>query len=70
MFISPWYFIQNTRRYTERIWYFNTDDTEAGFSSEIQEKRNGGKKQFLTKTCKCYKASKFVSKNDLAKSLF
>ena len=43
--------------------------TEACSSSEIEEKRKGRKKLLLTKT-KCYKASKFLSKNDLAKSLF
>ena len=43
--------------------------TEACSSSEIEENRKGRKKLLLTKT-KCYKASKFLSKNDLAKSLF
>ena len=44
-------------------------DTEACSSSEFEENRNGPKTLLLTKT-KCYKASKFLSKNDLAKSLF
>ena len=39
-------------------------------SSEIQENKNGRKKQPSTNTRKCYKASKFLRKNDLAKSLF
>ena len=47
--------------------YCNTDYNWAHSSSEIREKRNGLKKLLLTKTCKCYKASKFLG---LAKSLF
>ena len=49
----------------ERIWYCNTNDTGASSGSDIQDKRNGQKK-LLTNTYKCYKASKFLSKNDLA----
>ena len=51
-------------------WYCCRDRTGARSSSEIQEKRNGQKNNFLTKTYKCYKASKLLLKNDLAKSLF
>ena len=39
-------------------------------SSEIQENRNGREKWLLKKTYKCYKARKFLWKNDLAKSSF
>ena len=59
MFISSCYLIYNARRDTERIWHYNADDAGARSSSEAQEK-NGRKKQLLTKTCKCYKASKFL----------
>ena len=39
-------------------------------SSEIHENRNLQKKELLTKTYKCYKASIFLWNNELAKSLF
>ena len=51
----------------ERVWYWNIDEH---VSSEIQEKRNGRKNKILTKAYKCYKASNFLRKNELAKSLF
>ena len=36
----------------------------------FKKKEMGEKKQLLIRTCKCYKASKFLQKNDLPKSLF
>ena len=37
---------------------------------DSRKKKGTKKEKLLTKTCKCYKVNKFLSKNDLDKSLF
>ena len=62
MVITSCYFNENAGRdpAAEKEWYCNTNNTGPRSSLEIEEKRNGRKKILLTKTCKCYKKSKFL----------
>ena len=46
MFIASCYFIYNALRDTDTEKEFDTDDTRARSSSDIQEKRNGQKNNF------------------------
>ena len=46
MFIASCYFIYNARRDTDTEKEFDTDDTRARSSSDIQEERNGQKNNF------------------------
>ena len=68
MFLSSCYFIYNTRR--------NTAAEKKEFDIVIRMTEDHvlvqrfKTKELLIKTCKCYKASKFLYKNDLATSLF
>ena len=43
---------------------------EPALVQRFKIKEMGGKKNLLTKTCKCYKASKFLSENDLSRVYF
>ena len=63
MFISSYYFIYNARRYTaaEKEFDIVIQITLEDFVVErLKKKEIDKKKELLTKTCKCYKTSKFL----------
>ena len=68
MFIASCYFIYNARRdkATEKEFGIVIQMTlQHVLVQGFKKKEMDGKKQLLTKTCKCYKESKFLSNNDL-----
>ena len=72
IFISSCYFVYHARRDTAAEKEFDIViqmTLEHVLVQRFKKKRNG-QKNFLTKTSRCYKASKFLWNNDLAKSLF
>ena len=73
MFISSCYFIYNVRRDTAAEKEFDIViqmTLEQVLVQRFKKKEMDKKKELLTNTSKCYKASKFLYKNDLAKCLF
>ena len=73
MFISSCYFIYNARRDTAAEKEFDIViqmTLERVLVQRFKKKEMREKKSLLTKTCKCYKASKFLWKNDLSRVYF
>ena len=70
MSISPCYFIYNARRDTAAEKEFDIVmqmTLECVLVQRFKKKEMGEKNLLLTKKCKCYKTSKFLWKNDLAR---
>ena len=73
MFVSSCYFIYNASRDTAAEKEFDIVlhmTLERVLVQRFKKKEMGKKKKLLTKTCKCYEASKFLWKNDLASRVY